>query len=43
MFRTAKVMKNHLCYSGSAEEPYALIGLVRDCGGGGEQSPLLPG
>ena len=25
------------------EEPYALIGLVRDCGGGGEQSLLLPG
>ena len=25
------------------EEPYALIGHVRDCGGGGEQSLLLPG
>ena len=37
------VMKNRLCYSGSAEEPYALIGHVRDCGGSGEQSLLLPG
>ena len=32
--RQQNVMKNRWCYSGSAEEPYALIGLVRDCGGG---------
>ncbi|MFZ2959474.1 MAG: hypothetical protein WA705_21510, partial [Candidatus Ozemobacteraceae bacterium] len=31
------------CHGGTTEEPYALIGHVRDCGGGGEQSLLLPG